>query len=134
VKVRLTIIILHVLVADELKNNFVPPPSVTTTVAQAPIWLLNACNALDFLHTEHPKTMSTLAAVLLTVGSLPALPGISAGVGGTLLASQAVQAAGAIAIGVGTWLKAAQDSAAVKAAAEAQPGGHGTIEDVTHRR
>jgi hypothetical protein len=79
--------------------------------------------------------MSTLAAVLLTVGSLPALPGISAGVGGTLFASQAVQAAGAIAVGVGTWLKAAQDSAAAKAvAAEAQPGGHGTIEDVTHRR
>ncbi|KAH9964876.1 hypothetical protein BC827DRAFT_1321941 [Russula dissimulans] len=46
----------------------------TTTVAQAPIWLLNACNALDFLTTEHPKVMTTLSAVLITVGSLPALP------------------------------------------------------------
>jgi hypothetical protein len=109
-------------------------PSVTTTVAQAPLWLLNACNALDFLHTEHPKVMSTVAAVLLTVGSLPTLPGITAGAGGAILASHAVQAAGAIAVGVGSWLKAAQDSAASKAAAEVQPGGHATIEDVTHRR
>ncbi|KAI0246331.1 hypothetical protein BJV78DRAFT_1135398, partial [Lactifluus subvellereus] len=108
-----------------------PPPPVTTTVAQAPIWLLNACNALDFLHTEHPKVMSTLAAVLLTVGSLPALPAISAGAGGTILASHAVQAAGAIAVGVGNWLKATQDAKA--AATEAQSvGGQATIEDVTN--
>jgi hypothetical protein len=29
-------------------------------VRQAPIWLLNACNALDFLTIEHLKVMSTL--------------------------------------------------------------------------
>lgn len=31
-----------------------------TTIAHAPKWLLNACNALDFLTTEHPKTMTTI--------------------------------------------------------------------------
>ena len=79
--------------------------------------------------------MTTLSAVLITVGSLPALPVISAGAGGTILASHAVQAAGAIAVGVGNWLKSAQDSAASKAAAEAQQvTGQATIEDVTNRR
>ena len=54
-----------------------PPCAVTTAEAQAPLWLLNACSALDFLTSEHPKVMTTLSAVLITVGSLPALPGIS---------------------------------------------------------
>lgn len=107
----------------------------TTTEAQAPLWLLNACSALEFLTSEHPKVMTTLSAVLITVGSLPALPGLSTAAGGTILASHAVQAAGAIALGVGNWLKAAQDSAAAKAVAESpQPGGHAAIEDVSHRR
>jgi hypothetical protein len=108
-------------------------------VAQAPIWLLNACNALDFLTTEHPKVMTTLSAVLITVGSLPALPGLSAGAGGAILASHAVQAAGAIAVGVGHWLKSAQDSTAKaggEAGAAAQPssGQVATIEDASNRR
>ncbi|KAI0313060.1 hypothetical protein OF83DRAFT_1086590 [Amylostereum chailletii] len=92
------------------------PGEVTTTVTNAPVWLLNACNALDFLTTEHPKAMTTLSAVLITIGSLPAIPAISAGAGGALLASHAVQAAGAIAVGVGNWLRASQDSAAARAA------------------
>ncbi|KAN0118126.1 hypothetical protein V8E52_005387 [Russula decolorans] len=92
-----------------------PQGEVTTTEAQAPVWLLNACNALDFLTSEHPKVMSTLSAVLITVGTLPSLPGISAGAGGAILASHAVQAAGAIAVGVGHWLKSSQDSTAAKA-------------------
>lgn len=112
---------------------------VTTTEAQAPIWLLNACNALDFLTTEHPKVMSTLSAVLITVGSLPTLPGVASvagGAGGAILASHAVQAAGAIAVGVGHWLKSAQDSAAAKAATEL-PGGQAVaaaIEDASGRK
>ncbi len=110
--------------------------TVTTTVAQAPVWLLNACNALDFLTTEHPKVMSTLSAVLITVGTLPSLPGITAGAGGAILASHAVQAAGAIAVGVGHWLKSAQDSAAGKAGEAAAPpsGQVATIEDASNRR
>ncbi|KAI0027608.1 hypothetical protein K488DRAFT_60992 [Vararia minispora EC-137] len=86
--------------------------TVATTTASAPLWLLNACGALDFLNSEHPKAMSTIAAVLITVGSLPALPGLSAVAGGTVLTSHAIQAAGAIAVGVGNWLKSSQDAAA----------------------
>ncbi|KAI0270697.1 hypothetical protein BC834DRAFT_922568 [Gloeopeniophorella convolvens] len=114
-------------------SSLVPTPAQTpgeviTTEAHAPLWLLNACGALDFLTTEHPKVMTTLSAVLITVGSLPALPALSAGAGGTILASHAVQAAGAIAVGVGNWLKAAQDSAAAKAV---EQGGHAAIEEVS---
>ncbi|KAH9990861.1 hypothetical protein BJV77DRAFT_570976 [Russula vinacea] len=131
-------------------NSTSPPPVTTATTtttstavvpaseapqgevtAQAPVWLLNACNALDFLTTEHPKVMTTLSAVLITVGTLPTLPGITAGAGGAILASHAVQAAGAIAVGVGHWLKSAQDSAAAKAG-EVQPVA--AIEDVTNRK
>jgi hypothetical protein len=97
-----------------------PPPSrsnslasvdsdAVTTIAQAPVWLLNACGALDFLTTEHPKVMTTLSAILITIGSIPAIPAISAGAGGTVLASGAAHAVGAIAVGVGSWLKAQQD-------------------------
>ncbi|TFY83468.1 hypothetical protein EWM64_g549 [Hericium alpestre] len=96
------------------------PGEVTTTSAHAPVWLLNACNALDFLTTEHPKTMTALSAVLITVGSLPVIPGIATGAGGAILASHAVQAAGAIAVGVGNWLKSAQEASAARATAEGQ--------------
>ncbi|KAG5219900.1 hypothetical protein IMY05_C4727000800 [Salix suchowensis] len=75
------------------------------------IWLLNACNALDFLTTEHPKTMTTISAVLITVGTLPATL-VAAGVGGpvgAVLASHAAQAVSAVALGVGNLLKAQTD-------------------------
>lgn len=93
----------------------IPPhlffPAVTT-VQNVPTWLLNAANALDFLTTEHPKVMTTLSAVLITVGSLPAIPALAGGAGGAFLASHAVQAAGAIAVGLGNLLKSTQDNAA----------------------
>ncbi|KAK0505324.1 hypothetical protein EDD18DRAFT_332851 [Armillaria luteobubalina] len=79
-----------------------------TTVANAPIWLLNATHALDFLTNEHPKVMSTISAILITAGSLPAIPAVAAGAGGAVLASGAAQAVGAIAVGLGSWLRAAQ--------------------------
>ena len=66
-----------------------------------PIWLLNACAALDYITSEHPKVMSIISAILITAGSIPAIPAIAAGAGGAVLASSAVQAAGAIAIGLG---------------------------------
>ena len=66
-----------------------------------PIWLLNACAALDYITSEHPKAMSIISAILITAGSIPAIPAIAAGAGGAVLASSAVQAAGAIAIGLG---------------------------------
>lgn len=85
--------------------------TAVTTVQNVPAWLLNAATALDFLTTEHPKVMTTLSAVLITVGSLPAIPALAGGAGGAFLASHAVQAAGAVAVGLGNWLKASQDSA-----------------------
>lgn len=55
--------------------------------------------------------MTTLSAVLITVGSLPAIPALAGGAGGVILASHAVQAAGAIAVGLGNWLKVARENA-----------------------
>jgi len=93
-----------------------------TTITEVPAWLLNACGALDLLTTEHPKVMTTLAAVLITVGSIPALPFIASGAGGAVLASSAVHAAGAVAVGLGTMIKAQSDSkqrSLIKQASEA---------------
>lgn len=53
--------------------------------------------------------MSTLSAVLIAAGTLPTLPGIGAGAGGAILASGAAHAIGAVAVGLGSWLKAQQD-------------------------
>ncbi|TFK37554.1 hypothetical protein BDQ12DRAFT_145050 [Crucibulum laeve] len=72
-----------------------------TTITQAPVWLLNACTALEYITSEHPKTMSIISAILITAGSIPALPAISAGAGGAVLASGAAHAIGAIAVGLG---------------------------------
>ncbi|KIK18509.1 hypothetical protein PISMIDRAFT_684095 [Pisolithus microcarpus 441] len=47
--------------------------------------------------------MTTLSTVLITAGTLPAIPAIS---GGTVLATGVAQAVGAIAVGVGNLLKA----------------------------
>lgn len=75
--------------------------SAVTTITRAPVWLLNACNALEFITSEHPKAMSIISAILITAGSIPALPAISAGAGGAVLASGAAHAIGAIAVGLG---------------------------------
>ncbi|KAK0185383.1 hypothetical protein F5146DRAFT_1165045 [Armillaria mellea] len=55
-----------------------------TAVANAPIWLLNGTHALDFLTSasEHPKVMSTISPILITAGSLPAIPAVAVGAGG----------------------------------------------------
>jgi len=74
---------------------------VVTKETQVPIWLLNACSALDYITSEHPKAMSIISAILITAGSIPAIPVIAAGAGGAVLASGAAQAAGAIAVGLG---------------------------------
>ena len=79
---------------------------VVTTETQVPIWLLNACAALEYITNEHPKAMSILSAILITAGSILAIPAIAAGAGGLVLASSAAQAAGAIAIGLGQALNA----------------------------
>jgi flagellar biosynthesis component FlhA len=55
--------------------------------------------------TDNPKVMSTVGAILITVGSIPAIPAVAAGAGGVVLASHAVQTIGAIAVGVGNLLR-----------------------------
>jgi len=85
--------------------------------------MINACNALEFLTVEHPKAMSAVSAILVTVGSLPAIPVVGAGAGGAFLASHAVQAVGAIAVGVGQWLKSTQDAASARQASEGSQTG-----------
>ena len=74
--------------------------------------MVDACQALDFLTSDHPKVMSTVSAILITIGALPAHPAIAAGAGGALLASHTVQAIGAVAMGVGQALKTVQDGKA----------------------
>lgn len=76
-----------------------------TMIANAPLWLINACQSLEILTSDHPKVMTALSAVLITVGSLPALPAISAGAGGAFLASSTAHALGSIAVGLGTLIK-----------------------------
>jgi len=90
------------------RRGSVSDSSSLTTIAQAPLWLLNASEAMDILISEHPKVMTTLSAILITVGSIPAIPAISAGAGGVFLASSAAHTAGAIAVGLGSWIKAQQ--------------------------
>lgn len=102
-----------------------PHSIAVTTITHAPVWLLNSCNAMEFLSTEHPKVMSTLSAILITAGTIPSIPAISAGAGGALLASGAAQAVGAIALGVGSWLKAAQHET------QAGAGGNGPERSTT---
>ncbi|TDL14858.1 hypothetical protein BD410DRAFT_796885 [Rickenella mellea] len=93
------------------KSNSAPTEDTTalTTISKAPVWLVNACTALDFLTAEHPKVMSAMSAILITIGALPSIPALIPAASGTVLASAGVQAAGAIAGGLGHWLKAQQD-------------------------
>jgi len=79
-----------------------------TTIAHAPLWLLNATEAMEVLVNEHPKVMTTLSAILITIGSIPAIPAIASGAGGAFLASGAAHTVGAVAVGVGSWIKAQQ--------------------------
>ncbi|KAJ7693554.1 hypothetical protein B0H17DRAFT_1199676 [Mycena rosella] len=86
---------------------------VVSTV-RAPAWLLNATAALDFLTNENPRVMSTLSAILIVAGTIPSIPVISAGAGGAILASSTAHAVGAIAVGIGSWIKTQQEVGAKK--------------------
>lgn len=80
----------------------------TVTIAQAPKWMVDACSALDFLGNEHPKIISFVSAILITAGSIPAIPAVAAGAGGAFLASGTAHAIGAVAVGLGNWISATQ--------------------------
>ncbi|KAJ6519333.1 hypothetical protein C8R45DRAFT_809017 [Mycena sanguinolenta] len=79
------------------------------TTVRAPAWLLNAATALEFLQSEHPRVMTSLSAILIVAGTIPSLPAVSAGAAGAVLASSTAHAVGAIAVGLGSWIKAQQE-------------------------
>jgi len=91
-----------------------------TTVEDAPLGLQNA---FDNFIIKHRKVVSTVSTVLITVGGVVLLPGLSACVSGTILAHPGVTVAGGIAIVVGKWLRSALDSATARTAARAQASG-----------
>jgi len=78
-------------------------------------------NALGYLITKHPETMSSVSTVLITVGGMACLPGFANCVAGTILAHPAVTFAGGIAFSVGNWLKAVVNSATADGDTRAQP-------------
>ncbi|KAJ7022027.1 hypothetical protein C8F04DRAFT_1139164 [Mycena alexandri] len=84
-------------------------PPLPNSEVRAPAWLLNAATALDFLQNEHPRVMTTLSAILIVAGTIPSLPVITAGAGGAILASSTAHAVGAIAVGLGGWIKTQQE-------------------------
>jgi len=110
----------------------VPRQVAATAVDHPPLCLLYARKVLAYFVTKHRKVMSTISAVLIAAGGIVLLPGVSACIGGTMVFTpQAVQAAGAIAVGVGKWLKAAVDSAAAASLADqARPSDHVVAENV----
>ncbi len=87
-------------------------------VGDAPLVLRNA---LGYLIAKHPKVMSTVPTVLITVGSIVLLPGFTACATGTIFAHPAVTVSGAIAVSVGKWLRAVVHSVTVEVAAQAKP-------------
>ena len=54
--------------------------------------------------------MTALSAILISIGSIPAIPAIAGGAGGAILASCAAHAVGAVAVGVGSWIKLQQEA------------------------
>jgi len=88
---------------------------------------LGPCNALGYLIAKHPKTMSNVSTVLITVGSIALLPGLTTMAAGTIFAHPAVTVAGAIAVAVGKWLKAAVQSATANGVAQAQPSNQAVV-------
>ncbi len=84
-------------------------------------------SALGYLIAKHPKAMSNVSTVLITVGSIALLPGVATMAVGTIFAHPAVTVAGAIAVAVGKWLKAAVQSATANGVAQAQPSNQAVV-------
>lgn len=73
---------------------------------EVPVWLLLACEALKDLNVEYPTTMGVVSAILITFGSIPSLPAVTAGAAGAFLAGGTAHAIGSIAVGLGGLLTA----------------------------
>ena len=72
--------------------------------------------------------MSVISAILITAGSIPAIPAIAAGAGGAVLASGTAHAIGAIALAAGQAL-----GAGVAHTQKKQSQGHsGSITEASH--
>lgn len=54
--------------------------------------------------------MDVISAVLITVGSIPTIPAVSAGAAGAVLAGETAKLVGAVAVGIGGWLKEGSSS------------------------
>ena len=80
-------------------------------------------SVLEYLIAKHPKVMANVSTVLITVGSIVLLPGMTACAAGTIFAHPAVTVAGAIAVVVGKWLRAAVQSATANGVAQAKQSG-----------
>ena len=80
-------------------------------------------NALEYLIAKRPKVMSNVSTVLITVGSIVLLPGMTACAAGTIFADPAGTVAGAIAVVGGKWLRTAVQSATANGVAQAQKSG-----------
>lgn len=69
-----------------------------------PEWLIVLLEALKGLSSDYPVLMSAASAVLITMGTIPSLPLVSAGAAGTFLASGTAQTLGSLALGLGALL------------------------------
>jgi len=107
----------HSISVTTLTSNNVYPAAAAP---DASFWQVNMHKVLNYFITKHPKLVSAVSTVLITVGSIALHPGVAACVGGPTLAPHAVQAVGAVAVAVGKWLRTALNSAATKAAAQTQ--------------
>lgn len=77
---------------------------VDVSYSQAPMWLLQVCHVLDNASPDSQGVMTILSAILITVGTIPAIPAVQAGAAGVFLASGAAQTIGSILTGFGAWL------------------------------
>jgi hypothetical protein len=105
--------------------------AVATTSEDGPLGLYHP---LDYLIAKHPKVMSIVSNVLIIAGGVVLLPGFPTWASGTILAHPAVTVSGAIAVGVGKWLRSALNSAAANRAAHSRQRGQGIVWDVNVRR
>lgn len=96
-------------------------PATTAAATDASFWQVSMHKVLNHFITKNPKVVSAVSTVLITMGNIALHPGVAACVGSPTLVQHAVQAVGAVAVAVGKWLRTALNSAATKAAAQAQP-------------
>jgi len=96
-------LILHV--TSDMLTPSTSPSLAVTTVTSTSAWFLDV---LDFLNAEQ-RIMVTLSAIFIIIGSLPVIPAIASGVGGTFFTLRVAQSASVVAVSLRNWLKPAQE-------------------------